>query len=95
MLEDIAAALDKKELPTQESGAMCYMMSKQQYLSDGGGHWHPHLMFFLPLTDPIARGAGLKGSPIIGMKDTEGRLTVFLIPVGRWSDGTDAPMEGK
>jgi hypothetical protein len=53
-------------------------------------------MFFLPLTDPIAWGAGLKGSPVIAMKDTEGRLTVFLIPVGRWSDGTDAPpMEGK
>jgi hypothetical protein len=96
MFEDIAAALDKKELPTPESGAMCYMMSKQQYLSDEGGRWHPHLMFFLPLTDPIAWGAGLKGSPVIAMKDTEGRLTVFLIPVGRWSDGTDAPpMEGK
>lgn len=69
---------------------MCYMMSKQQYLSDRGGHWHPHLMFFLPLTDPTAWGASLPGSPVIGVKDTLGRLTLFLIPVGQWSDGTAA-----
>ena len=29
-----ASALDKKELPALEPGAMCYMMSKQQYLND-------------------------------------------------------------
>jgi hypothetical protein len=93
MFEDIKAALDRKELPAPESGAMCYMMSKQGYLSDRDGHWRPHLMFFVPLTDPTTWGAGLPGSPIIGVKDTPGRLTVFLIPVGRWSDGTAAPKE--
>jgi hypothetical protein len=91
MFENIEAALDKKELPTPEFGAMCYMMSKQGYLSDRDGHWHPHLMFFLPLTDPTNWGADMPGSPIIGVKDTSGRLTVFLVPVGRWSDGTAAP----
>jgi hypothetical protein len=95
MFEDLAGALDKKELPAMESGAMCYMMSKQQHLGDQGGHWHPHLMFFLPLTDPVAWGAGLKGSPMMGTKDPEGRLTIFMITVGKWSDGTDASMEGK
>ena len=29
MFEEMKAAFDKKELPTLESGAMCYMMSKQ------------------------------------------------------------------
>ena len=29
-----ASALDEKELPALEPGAMCYLMSKQQYLSD-------------------------------------------------------------
>ena len=70
MFEDIKAAFDKKELPTLESGAMCYMMSKQGYLSDRDGQWHPHLMFFAPLTDPAAWGAGLPGSPVLGFKDT-------------------------
>jgi hypothetical protein len=27
---------------------MCYMMSKQQYLSDHDMSWHPHLMFIAP-----------------------------------------------
>src|SRR5580704_785564 len=35
--EDLKAAFDKKELPALESGAMCYMMSKQSYLSDHDG----------------------------------------------------------
>ncbi len=91
LVDDIKAALDKKELPPQESGAMCYMMSKEGYLSDRDGHWRPHLMFFLPLTDPATWGAGLPGAPLIGVKDTLGRLTVFLIPVAQWSDGTAAP----
>jgi hypothetical protein len=90
MFEAIEAAFDKKELSMLESGAMCYMMAKQQYLSDRDGHWYPHLMFFLPLTDPTSWGAGLPGSPVMGIKDTQDRLTLFLIPVAKWSDGTAA-----
>ncbi len=93
MIKDIKAALDRKELTPPESGAMCYMMSKQGYLNDRDGHWHPHLMFFVPLTDPAAWGAGLPGSPLIGVKDDLGRLTVFLLPVAKWSDGTAASKE--
>lgn len=93
MFEDLKAALDKKELPAPESGAMGYMLSKQGYLSDRNGHWRPHLMFFAPLTDPAAWGADLPGSPVLAFKDTPERLTVFLIPVGEWSDGTAAPTD--
>jgi len=32
----------------------------------------------------------LPGSPVIGVKDTLDRFTLFLIPVGKWSDGTAA-----
>ncbi|MGA3074524.1 MAG: hypothetical protein ABSG56_12600 [Bryobacteraceae bacterium] len=88
MFEYIKAALDRKELPTPEFGAMCYMMSKQGHLNDRDGHWHPHVMLFVPLTDPTTWGANLPGSPVMGSEDTQGRLTVFLIPVHRWSDGT-------
>jgi hypothetical protein len=91
MFADIKVSLDKKELPAPEPGAMCYMLSKQGYLSDSDGHWHPHLMFFAPLTDPAAWGAGLPGSPVLAFKGTEG-MTVFLVPVGKWSDGTAASM---
>ena len=34
VVQATALALDKKELPGLEPGAMCYMMSKQQYLND-------------------------------------------------------------
>jgi len=95
MFAAIQAAIDKKKLPTQESGAMCYMMSKQGYLSDRGGRWLPHLMFFVPLTEPAVWGAGLPGSPVVAaFTDTPERLTVFLIPVAKWSDGTTAPIDG-
>lgn len=90
MIKDIKAALDRKELPPPEPGAMCYMMSKQGYLNSHDGHWHPHLMFFFPPTDPAAWGAGLPGAPVIGVKDDLGRMTVFLIPLSKWSDGTPA-----
>jgi hypothetical protein len=88
MMEAIKAAIDKKELPAMEPGAMCYMLSKQGYLSDRDGHWHPHLMFFVSQVDPSAWGADLPGSPIIAFNDTWEHMTVFLIPVRRWSDGT-------
>src|SRR5215469_9581622 len=44
----IETALDKKELPALEPGAMAYMMSKQQYLNDRDKVWHSHAMFFSP-----------------------------------------------
>ena len=88
MVEAIAAAVDKKELPAMEPGAMCYMLSKQGYLDDHAGHWHPHLMFFFSEGDPAAWGADLPGSPIIAIKETQEHLTTFLVPVRKWSDGT-------
>jgi hypothetical protein len=88
MMETVVAAIDKKELPAMEPGAMCYMLSKQGYLNSRDGHWHPHLMFFYSQTDPAIWGADLPGSPIIAFNDTREHLTTFLIPVRRWSDGT-------
>jgi hypothetical protein len=89
MVEKLTAAIDKKELPPMEPGAMCYMLSKQGYLSENDGHWHPHLMFFYSQTDPGTWGAGQAGSPILAFNDTWEHLTTFLVPVRTWSDGTD------
>jgi hypothetical protein len=88
MFESIKAALDRKEVPPPEPGAMCYMLSKDGFLGDHAGHWHPHLMFFVPQTDAATWGADLPGSPILAGKDVQDRLTVFLVPVAKWSDGT-------
>ena len=88
MVEAVTAAIDKKELPPMEPGAMCYMLSKQGYLSDQAGHWHPHLMFFVSQGDPALWGADLPGSPVIAVSDNWEHLTTFMVPVRRWSDGT-------
>jgi hypothetical protein len=84
----IDSAFDKRELPALEAGAMCYMLSKQGFLGDQAGHFHPHLMFWVERTKPESWGAGTPGSPVIGKEEIPGRLTIFIIPVGKWSDGT-------
>ncbi len=94
MFADMSTAIDKKELPALEPAAMCYMLSRQAYLSDRNPHWHPHLMFFVPPTEPANWGTGLPGSPVaVAFTDAPERHTVFLIPVAKWSDGTAAPID--
>jgi hypothetical protein len=87
--EAIVAAVDKKELPAMEPGAMCYMMSKQGYGGDSVEHWPPHLMFYFSQTDPAIWGANLPGSPIVAVSDPREQVTTFVIAVQRWSDGTE------
>jgi hypothetical protein len=92
MIDGIKAAIHKKELPTLEAGAMCYMMSSRGYLSDSGGHWVPHLMFYVPQTEGTAWGADLPDSPVmLAPQSAPAPVTVFMIPVLKWSDGTAAP----
>jgi hypothetical protein len=89
MTESTTAAIAKKESPAMESGAMCYMLSKQGYGGDSSPHWPPHLMFFYSDTDLAIWGANLPGSPVIGISDPVEHLTQFVIQVQRWSDGTE------
>ena len=89
-------AFDAKGLPALEPGAMCYMLSKQGYLNDSAGHWVPHLMFYVPLTDPKSWGADLPGSPVMLNPQFQGApepITEFMVPVSNWSDGTAAPKD--
>ena len=73
-------------------GSMGYMMSKRGHLSDVDGHWQPHLMFFQSHTAPSAWGANLPGSPVMGAEGDPDEVTIFYVPVGKWSDGTTASM---
>jgi hypothetical protein len=85
------SALDKNDLPALEPGAMCYMLSKEQYLSDAGKNWHPHLMFFVAGDAAKSWGADLPGSPVMAANDPEERATILMVWVGKWSDGTPGP----
>lgn len=73
-----------------EAGAMGFMMSKGGFLGDAAGHWHPHLMFFVPHTDSVAWGADLAGSPVLAAQDAIEPTTTFFVPVTKWSDGSPA-----
>jgi hypothetical protein len=81
-------AVAKKEFGAPEEGSMCYMTSKQGYLNDSAGHWHPHMMFFLPTTEAASWGANLKGSPVFAAQSEPEPVTTFMVPVMTWSDGT-------
>jgi hypothetical protein len=99
----IKAAIDKKELPALEQGTVSYMMSKDSYLSDYGGHNAPHMMFYETAKDGAAWGANLTNSPVLAVNywyisaETYPQLksfpplSVFLVGVTKWSDGTPAP----
>jgi hypothetical protein len=86
------SALDGKELPPLEPGAMAYMMSKQQYLGDDDMRWHPHVMFFAAGDATKSWGADLPDSPVMAANDPEERVTILFVLADKWSDGTMAPV---
>jgi hypothetical protein len=91
IIQTTIAALDKKQLPALEPGAMVYMMSKQQYLNDDDKAWHPHVMFFEQGNVGKSWGANLPGSPLIAANDPDERVTIFMMWTATWSDGSPAP----
>jgi len=98
----IKAAVRSKEIAPLEPGAMCYMMSKSSYLSEEGEHDMAHVMFYVPFKDGANWGANADGSPIFGgnywffAPDHQAQaaelppLSVLLVGVATWSDGTPA-----
>jgi hypothetical protein len=96
VIDALKAAYEKKELPPLEPGGMSYMMSKDQYLTDGGDHrWMAHLMFYTPLVNGASWGADMPNSPVMLNPQFSGApepIDVFMITVGKWSDGTAAPL---
>jgi len=96
IIDALKAAYENKELPPLEPGAMSYMMSKDQYLTDNGDHhWMAHLMFYTPLMDGAVWGADVPKSPVMLNPQFSGApepIDVFMVPAGRWSDGTAAPV---
>jgi hypothetical protein len=94
IVEGNKAAFESGELPALEPGAMSYMMSRRAYLTDHGGHNLAHLMFYTPALDGKVWGADLPKSPVMLNPQFKGAqpIDVFVVPVGRWSDGASAPV---
>jgi hypothetical protein len=93
MLARTKAEITSGRIGPPALGAMCYMMSKDGYLGDqAGGHWHPHVMFYLPHSAalPGVWGANLPGVPVMGGDVGLDPAVVYFVIVAKWSDGTTA-----
>jgi hypothetical protein len=103
----IKSAIDKKELPALEPGTVSYMMSKSSYLTDSGDHNVPHIMLFQTNNNDATWGANLANSPVMSVSywylsdeaypqlKSFPPLSVVLVTVDKWSDGTPAPSATK
>jgi hypothetical protein len=70
-------------------GSVCYMMSKRGYLNDSvAGPWYAHVMFFGLDDTPAEWGANLPGSPMAADAAAYKPVTIFMVIVQKWSDGT-------
>jgi hypothetical protein len=86
----IKKAYAERKFVMPAPGAMAYMLSPKQHLSETNPHWMPHLMFFYGRTvDASALGAGAEPAPIIST-DPKSPVLTFLVPTRAWSDGTPA-----
>jgi hypothetical protein len=52
-------------------------------------------MFVVPGDASKIWGGNLPGSPVIAADDPEERATIFMVWVGKWSDGTAGPPVGE
>jgi hypothetical protein len=88
MMERTRRAVAAHTYTMPEPGAMAYMLSNVSTMDDAGGHWHPHLMFFVPHIDPATWGGNLEGSGVFAAQGDPEPVTTLFMPVPKWSDGT-------
>jgi hypothetical protein len=91
----VRRAYEKREFSTAP-GAMAYMLSPAQWLTEADSHWRPHLMFYFDRSATPAWGAGGMTAPVINASagDPAFPVLTLLVPVPQWSDGTTAPATG-
>ena len=79
--ETVQAAYAKGEIPRRTEASFAYMWSADQVLGPAG-HWHPHIMLYLPNYENSMLGANAQGSDLPTVGDDEGTpFAVALIPV--------------
>ena len=78
----VEAAYAKGELPKRNEVSFAYMWSARQNLASGVGHWHPHMMIFVPYYDNSMLGGNPFGAPLPQLTDDAGTpFSVVVIPV--------------
>jgi hypothetical protein len=82
------------------NGFVCMVERSWTAGFDDPEFWNPRLRAPICFNPPGARynvpltmkkiDLAVAGSPVLGFEDKENRFTLYLIPVGKWSDGTAA-----
>ena len=88
MLKRTKSGIAEKRITAPEIGAMCFMLSKEGYLSGASGPWHPHVMLYGPPGPGSEWGADLPGSPVLSHRSDLMPVTIYFVPVRKWSNGT-------
>jgi hypothetical protein len=95
---EVASAYAAGRLHTPTRTALIYMMSPGQVLFSSPeatgvrvGAWHPHLMIAMPgaTSEQLGLGADGKAGPFSLDRTGEGGAQL-IVPVGTWSDGSQA-----
>jgi hypothetical protein len=88
----VKRAYDSHEFPLPAAGAMAYMLSPRQHLSEADPHWMPHLMFYFDKSQPAAWGGAGMTAPVIdaSVGDPYSPVQTLLVPVRQWSNGKPA-----
>jgi hypothetical protein len=79
---EINKAFQSGTLRPPSGFAMTYMMSAEQWLGEGAGHWHPHLMFWVPYLEnaDVGGNAPMGVLPFIG-GESGSRSAVLIVAV--------------
>jgi len=79
--EEVQAAYTKGEIPKRTEVSFAYMWSADQVLGPAG-HWHPHMMVYLPNYENTMLGNNDPGSHLPAIGDDAGTpFAVGVIPV--------------
>jgi hypothetical protein len=79
--EAVQAAYTKGEIPKRTEASFAYMWSADQILGPAG-HWHPHMMVYLPNYENSMLGDNSQNLPLPTVGDDAGTpFAVALIPV--------------
>ena len=87
---ELDAAFSDGRLRPPEGFAMTYMMSPEQWLGEQAGHWHPHLMFWVPYLSNQEVGGNAPFGTLPFIDSSAGtRSAVLIVAVPPYSSATD------
>jgi hypothetical protein len=83
--DHLKAAMASGSLRASAPGAMSFMLAKGAHLNNDGNM--AHIMFYEPLDDPNTWG---QDRPFYVSQDSVTRVSILIVPMGKWSDGSSA-----